>query len=44
MLDDLDAKTLMVWICACEVAVGEETRGVVAADKLEFFPVAHDGS
>lgn len=32
----------MVWICAGEVTVGEEPRGVVAADELEFFPVTHD--
>ena len=41
MLDDLDAKTLVVGIGAREVAVGEETAGVVAAYELEFFPVAH---
>jgi hypothetical protein len=44
MLYDLDAETLVVWICACKVAVGEQAAGVVAADELEFFPVAHDVS
>jgi len=42
MLYNLDAETLVVWICSCEVAVGEQSAGVVATDKLEFFPVAHD--
>lgn len=44
MLYNLDAETLVVWICSCEVAVGEQSAGVVAADELEFFPVAHDVS
>jgi hypothetical protein len=39
---DLDAKTLMIWIRASEMAVREQPAGVVAADELEFFPVAHD--
>jgi hypothetical protein len=44
MLDDLDAETLVVRVCPCEVAVGEQPAGVMAADELEFFPVAHDVS
>lgn len=34
----------MIWICACKVAMREETRGVVTAHELKFFPVAHDAS
>ena len=41
MLDDLDAETLVVRISAREVAVGEQPAGVMAADELELFPVAH---
>jgi len=41
MLYDLDAEALVVGIRSREVAVGEQPAGVVAADELEFFPVAH---
>jgi hypothetical protein len=44
MLNDLDAEALVVWVCPREVAVGEQAAGVVAADELELFPVAHDVS
>jgi hypothetical protein len=44
VLDDLDAKTLVVGVRPREVAVGEQAAGVVAAHELEFFPVAHGGS
>jgi len=39
---DFDAETLMIWIYPSEMAVGEETAGVMSADELEFLPVAHD--
>jgi len=41
MLHDLDTKALMIWICAREVAVREQSGGRVAADELELFVVAH---
>ena len=44
MLDNLDAKTLVVGVRPREVAVGEQTAGVVTTHELEFFPVAHGGS
>ena len=44
MLENLDAKTLVVGVRPREVAVGEQTAGVVTAHELELFPVAHGGS
>ena len=41
MLHDLDTKALVIWVCAREVAVREQSGGRVATDELELFVVAH---
>jgi hypothetical protein len=43
-LYDLDAKALVVYIIASEVAVGVKLISVMTADELELIPLAHDGS
>lgn len=44
LLDDLDAKALVIGVAAGEVAIGEQLARNVAAGETEFFPVAHPGS
>jgi hypothetical protein len=41
LLDDFDAKALMIVVAAGEVAVGEQLARDVAAGETKFFPVAH---
>jgi len=40
--DNFNPKALMIGINTCEMAVGQQSGGVVAADELELFPIAHD--